>query len=143
MHFYAKTEKGIEPKHFVPMAKDPSKTRPSRTTDAKKAAKNGEVWYPSVTSVLNILDKPALVNWKVDKHLEQAFDYACEIAESLDIGSDEMKQSFNRAIKAKTQEALDAAPKAGTDIHQILEDYLFKSRGASGHDRDWETISSK
>lgn len=54
MHFYTQTENGVEPKHYVPMAKEPSRTRPSRTTDAKKAAKEGEVWYPSVTGILDI-----------------------------------------------------------------------------------------
>ena len=116
MHFYAEVNGKIEPKHFVPMSKDPSKTRPSRTTDAKKAAKTGEIWYPSVTGVLNILDKPALVNWKVDKHLEQAYlPYEGEVLSFDD---------WKRMIKAKTQEELDKAPKAGTDIHKILEDNL-------------------
>lgn len=122
MHFYAKDENGnIQPKHFVPMAKDPSKTRPSRTTDAKKAAKNGEIWYSSVTTVLNILDKPALVNWKVDKHLEQAFHYGRD-------GITGDVESFKSQVKKYTQEKLDEAPKAGTDIHQVLEDYLFEDK---------------
>lgn len=116
MHFYAEEDGKVKPKHFVPMSKDPSKTRPSRTTDAKKAAKNGEIWYPSVTGVLNILDKPALVNWKVDKHLEQAYNLAVA-------GFD--KDTWFKSVKSETQKAMDSAPKAGTDIHQVLEDYLY------------------
>lgn len=119
MHFYTQTKNGIEPKHFVPMSKDPSKTRPSRVTDARKAAKEGEVWFPSVTGVLNILDKPALVNWKVDQHIQTMF----EMFINEPIQSDDY-EGFARVVKAKTQERLDAAPKAGTDIHSVLETFF-------------------
>lgn len=123
MHFYAETENGIEPKHFVQQVKDPSKSRPSRTTDAKKAAKNGEVWYSSVTTVLNVLDKPAILSWKIDKHLEEAY----RDLKTADGGLiPNTFEDYKKVIKARTQEALDAAPKAGTDIHQILEDNLYQ-----------------
>lgn len=117
MHFYAKTKTGeVKPRHFVPMAKDPSRTRPSRVTDAKKAAKDGEVWYPSVTTVLNILDKPALLNWKVDQHLKQAFDLPA--IPTLD--------EYLQVVKSRTREEMDKAPQAGTDIHNELEHGLFR-----------------
>ena len=120
MHFYTKTDKGIEPRHFVAMAKDPSRTRASRVTDAKKARKEkGEVWTPSVTTVLNILDKPALVNWKVDKHLEQAYE------NEVNKKHGEYCDEYIKRIKAITREEMDKAPKAGTDIHKVLEDYVF------------------
>ena len=32
---------------------------------------------------------------------------------------------WNKKVKSATQEALDSAPKAGTAIHQVLEDCLF------------------
>jgi len=115
-HFYYKDEEGIKPYHFVPMAKDPARTRPTRVTDVKKLKKEkGLIAVPSVTTVLNILDKPALVNWKVDKHLEQAF-YTDDI-DSYD--------DWNKVVKAKTREAMDVAPKLGTNIHKVLEDYVF------------------
>jgi len=112
-HFYTETENGIEPRHFVPMAKDPTRTRASRVTDAKKAAKNGELWLASVTTVLNILDKPALVNWKVDQHLQQAWNIERAPEESLD--------DYKKRVKSATREELDKAPKAGTDVHKMLE----------------------
>lgn len=122
MHFYAKNKDGkVEPKHFVEN-KSKGGLRPSRITDAKKAAKNGERWYPSVTTILNILDKPALVNWKVDKHLEQVHNLICSDTE---LRSDDF-DGFKRMIKAQTQESLDSAPKAGTAIHQVLEDFIGK-----------------
>jgi len=118
MHFYTEKNGKVEPRHFVPMSKDPNRTRASRITDAKKALKDGEVWMPSVTTVLNILDKPALVNWKVDKHLDEAYRMARD-------GQNVLLDEWKDKVKARTQEALDAAPQAGTDIHKILEDYLW------------------
>jgi len=123
MHFYTKTKDGtIEPRHFVPMTKDPSRTRASRVTDAKKAAENGEVWLPSVTTILNILDKPALINWKVDKHLEQAYE------NKVNHRLGEYCDDYIKRIKAITREKMDEAPKAGTAIHEVLEDYIGKGK---------------
>ena len=118
MHFYTEYNGNIEPRHFVPMTKDPTLDRPSRVADAKKAAKKGEIWFPSVTTVLNILDKPALVNWKIDQHL----DFAYGIRGSL---TDCSQLEYKQIIKEETQETLDRAPKAGTDIHHVLENYLY------------------
>jgi len=117
----------------VAMAKDPSRTRASRVTDAKKAANNGEVWLPSVTTILNILDKPALINWKVDQHLETAHWLMRDVAEDggLISPSDDLiadVDKFKREMKAKTQERMDEAPKAGTAIHEVLEDYIGKGK---------------
>ena len=114
MHFYAQTQTGIEPRHFVTMKSDPTRTRPSRMSDMKAAAKAGEKWFPSVTTILNVLDKPALINWKIDQHLQTAFDAPHGL--TLD--------EFIQMVKQQTEERLDAAPKAGTDCHKLLEDYF-------------------
>jgi hypothetical protein len=118
MHFYCETEKGIEPRHFVPMKTKPELTRPSRMSDAKAAAKKGELWHPSVTTILGVLDKPALVSWKVEQHLETAFEMMTNgiVANYLD--------GFIRDVKLETELRLDAAPKAGTDCHKMLEEFF-------------------
>lgn len=114
MHFYTKTEDGaVEPRHFVEN-KSSGGLRPSRTTDAKKALMHGEKWMPSITGIIGLLDKPALLNWKVDKHLEQAYAFPAETD----------CESWIKEIKVKTSEAMEAAPQAGTDFHQIMEDYM-------------------
>lgn len=117
MHFY--TQKGgvVESRHEVTQSKDKTKTRPSRVTDAIKARNQGEVWYPSVTTIMNMLDKPALVNWKIEAHLAQA--YLVPAGLTLD--------EYIAEVKARTEDELDKAPKAGTDIHKMLEDHLFVS----------------
>jgi len=119
MHFYTEKDGKIHPRHFVPMAKDPSRTRASRVTDAKKAKKEGETWLPSVTTVLNILDKPGLNNWRVDQHLSVAHEFYRD-------GIVKSEDDYLHAIKGLTRERLDAAPKAGTDIHKVLEDFIGK-----------------
>lgn len=118
MHFYAQTQTGIEPRHFVTMKSDPSRTRPSRMSDMKAAAKAGEKWFPSVTTILNVLDKPALTGWKIDQHLQTAF----EIVQNGIVGSE--LEKFISEIKFETEIRLDKAPKAGTDCHKVLEDYF-------------------
>ena len=153
MHFYEETAHGVAPRHFVQQTKDPTKTRPSRVTDAKKAAKSGEIWYPSVTGILDVLDKPALKNWHIEQHLQTIWDSWGE--DELQPGSD--MYSWFKAIKAATQERLDEAPRAGSDIHEMLEDCLFTGKVpvddiqraileniescliANLRDRDWET----
>jgi hypothetical protein len=128
MHFYAKTENGIEPKHFVPMTKNPNELRPSRVTDAKKAAKGGEIWYASVTTVMDVLDKGGLVNWKIDQHLETVWQvikgmiYADGYEHAKDF------DEFKSLIKNETEKRMDLAPQAGTDIHALLEQHLFSGK---------------
>lgn len=115
MHFYTETKEGVKPRHFVKQIKDPSKSRASRVTDARKAAKAGETWFPSVTGILNILDKPALINWKIDQHLQTAFERH---------NAEAYLEDFITNIKYFTQERMDLAPKAGTDIHNVLEEFM-------------------
>lgn len=108
-HFYEKTEAGVIPRHFVPMSSRPGETRPTRITDAKKAG-----WYPSVTTIQGLLDKPALTDWKIQEHLKQAYQYPAE----GDL------ESWIESIKFKTRAELDKAPQAGTDFHDVLEQWF-------------------
>ena len=120
MHFYATNKETgkVEPKHFVEN-KSKGGLRPSRVTDAKKALKGGERWYPSVTSVMNILDKPALNNWKVDQALLSVHTL---INSNTELRSDDF-EGFKRHIRAVTEERANEAPKAGTAIHDVLEKF--------------------
>lgn len=123
-HFYEKTDSGVEPRHFVSMASRPGELRPTRITDARKAG-----WYPSVTTVMGMLDKPALNDWRITEHLKVAYEWAETWGKPSDI-SDYTLDEWMREIKECTQEALDKAPKDGTDFHDVLETY-FKARESS------------
>jgi len=72
--------------------------------------------YPSVTTILNIMDKPALTNWKVEKSLEAAYEVDCG-----GLTYPEWRNAL-REFDAQRQ-AQDAADK-GTEIHCILEQYF-------------------
>ena len=122
MHFYTKTDRGVEPRHFVPMTSDPSRLRPSRISDMRKAAKEGEVWRPSVTSVGNVLAKHALIDWKIEQHLKQAF-----ILTTLPVISPAFLEEYSyiQGVKRLTELEMGKAPQAGTDLHKLMEKYVL------------------
>ena len=113
MHFY--TREG-EPRYFVEMKTRPGELRPTRTSDAKK-----EGWVPSVTTILNMLDKPALINWRIDQHLIQAYKSLPGKYKIPEYVKDE--ETYIRFIKDMTENEMDKAPKAGTDLHKLMEKY--------------------
>ena len=113
-HYYEMTSNGVEPRHYVGVSSRPGELRPTRITDARKKA-----WYPSVTTIQGLLDKPALTDWKIQEHLKQAYRIACN-GDGYPFGID----SFLTDVKLATQEVLDKAPKDGTDFHDVLERYF-------------------
>lgn len=115
-HYYERTSAGeIIPRHFVPNASRPGELRPTRLTDARKHG-----WYGSVTTVQNLLDRPALNDWRVTEHLKQAWLLRQE-ANGVDM------EPWIEYVKDQTQAALDAAPQAGTDFHDSMERFILGS----------------
>ena len=57
---------------------------------------------PSVTTILDVVGKPALENWKIDQHLEQAH-------KAGDYGSNVDLQDYIKEIKRLTQDRMDRA----------------------------------
>jgi len=129
MHFYTEQNGKVLPRHFVPMSSDPSRERPARISDAKKAAKNGEIWVPSVTTVLNVLDKAALTNWKIDRHLEQAYKKDVLALSDRDVS----QEDYIAEVKRLTEIELDKAPSAGTHVHNSLENWALDETYPSDH----------
>lgn len=113
-HFYEETDNGVEARHFVQMASRPD-LRPTRITDVRKWWKEGREVVPSVTTILNVLDKAALVNWKVDQHLIQAYAWK---------DTDDPFEDWLLRVKRSTEMELEKAPQAGTDVHKVLEDFV-------------------
>lgn len=131
MHFYEQTENGVEPRHYVPMKTRPDELRPSRMSDYNQAVKQGKIWVPSVTTIQNVLAKPALVSWKIDRHIESAYTL---LEDYLKAGSTPDMDTFLAQTKARTQQELDKAPQAGTDVHKLLEDAAHGVAPESEHD---------
>lgn len=115
MHFYdAKT---AEPRYEVPYA-DPSKGMRSATlADAKKHG-----WVPSVTTVLGILAKPALENWKVEQAILAALT-------NPNISDDMTHDEMMRVIKRDSQQQAKQAAERGTAIHNSIEARLLLRKG--------------
>jgi hypothetical protein len=70
MHFYK--ENG-DPFHYVKMTSKEG-LRPVTIRDVRRLWKDGTFVVPSVTTILNIYDKSGLNNWRIDQHLNQAYD---------------------------------------------------------------------
>lgn len=80
----------------------------------------GEV-VPSVTTVLGVLDKPALMNWAVDITAQYAVD-------NLDVLNRLDRTSAVDLVKGARGRNTKSASEKGTDAHAILEDL---GKGAS------------
>lgn len=109
-HFY---EKGTgQPRYETPYA-DPSKgMRRATIADARKHG-----WLPSVTTVLDILDKPALNRWKVGQAVEAT--YGKHKAEGTSL-----TKFMNRCIWDADKVAREARER-GSRVHDHIEKYLL------------------
>jgi len=108
-HFY--DEKG-ESKHEV-IGKTTGKPRPSTIKDAKA---NG--WYPSVTTILDILAKKSLEQWK-----ESQIALAARrlLAEGTKVHFNTEDKSFVGIVREEAFKQVDDAADLGTGIHEALE----------------------
>jgi hypothetical protein len=108
-HFY--DEKG-ESKHEV-IGKTTGKPRPSTIKDAKA---NG--WYPSVTTILDILAKKSLEQWK-----ESQIALAARrlLAEGTKVHFNTEDRSFVGIVREEAFKQVDDAADLGTGIHEALE----------------------
>lgn len=133
MHAYVKTSDGVEARHYVENKSKPGELRPTTLRDVRKWLKNGEIVVPSVTTILNVLDKGALTQWLVSKHLEQAYGLAKEWQWATIAGDWFDEDGFIPEVKRRTKEELDKAPEAGTAVHKSLEDYMLGGEPAPEH----------
>lgn len=127
MHFYTEKDGVVLPRHFVEMTSRPGELRPSRMSDFRAAAKRGEIWQPSVSTVRDVLAKPALTNWIVGQHLKQAWHSAVE-SETTDPADGRniwlSQEQWIAEICRLTELEMDRAPTAGSDLHKSLELYF-------------------
>lgn len=78
-----------------------------------------EIDCPSVTSVLGVVDKQAIANWKVDRAARGAIAMQRSGALGALIAQDE--NLALQAIKTAWRSELDAAGQAGTQVHEAVE----------------------
>lgn len=105
-----------EPAHRQPKADG----KGDRATTIRDAAKLGLV--PSVTTVLGILDKPALTDWRINQALKAADASPRDGGESLDY--------WMKRVKDQSYEQVTDAADLGSQIHKALENAV--------QGRDWD-----
>lgn len=106
-HWYSRDG---QPQHFVEK-KDGSGLRPTTLRDARK-----NDWIPSVTTILKVLDKPALTAWKI----EQA---VLTLMTAPKLAEEPLDAFIKRVLQAERQQDQEAAQAAdlGTRIHDAIE----------------------
>lgn len=109
-HWYSFT---AEPCYEVPK-KDGSGMRKATLADARK-----NNWLPSVTTILRVLEKPALTQWKI----EQAALAVLTSPRKEGEGIDAFVYRVLHEDKEQDQESQIARDK-GTEIHKAFEDYF-------------------
>jgi len=110
-HWYSKDG---EPKYTIVGAN--GKERNTTLRDAKK-----EGYVPSVTTVLTLIAKPFLENWKINQALKSAI--------LLDKFSNESEEDFIKRCKQDSKKIGQDAAKKGTAIHADIEKgFLTKSK---------------
>jgi hypothetical protein len=120
MHWY---DKDGNPKHWVT-----SKNGTKRATTLRDARKLHLV--PSVTSVLDILAKPGLDRWKINKTIEASL--------ALRRGDFEDDDSLSKRILQESKREVEEASQRGVRIHDLLESF-FKT-GNIPDDKEDEAI---
>ena len=103
MHWY---DREGNPQHFVP-----SKNGKLRASTLRDARKHG--WMPSVTSVLDIMAKPGLDQWKINKAINAAI--------TLDRHAMETDEEYSKRILYQSRKESEKASERGTRIHNMLE----------------------
>lgn len=106
-HWY---DRDGNPRHFVDK-KNGDGQRPTTITDGRK---NG--WFPSVTTILKIMDKPALTAWKIDQAVNAVLTCPRLANEPLD---DFKKRVLT--IEADQEQEAAKARDMGTTLHGIME----------------------
>ena len=100
-----------EPRYFVPK-KNGDGQRATTLADARKA----ETWVPGVTGILNVLAKPALVEWLCREACLAVLTTPRNVGEELDA-------FVKRVLETERvqDETAAAARDRGTEIHEAIE----------------------
>jgi hypothetical protein len=73
--------------------------------------------YPSVTSILSILDKPQLTNWKIEQSIMASLTLPKEENETL--------EDYARRVVKDSKESTTKAAEHGTKMHTEMENILL------------------
>lgn len=113
------------PCHFQP--KKGGGTRDTTLRDARKLN-----LYPSVTEILNIAAKPALINWLIDQAYLSALTLPRREGESLD----DFKKRAEMDAKKEAEQAANTGSAIHNDIERVfngLEPVLYKDHAQAAY----------
>ena len=88
------------------------KERNTTVTDARQMG-----LYPSVTSILGILDKPQLTSWKIEQAIMASLTLPKEVDETL--------ETYARRVVKDSKESTTKAAEHGTKMHEQAENILM------------------
>ncbi len=105
------------PKSAAPVFEVPKKDgKGTKKTTVKEAREMGLV--PSVTTILRVLDKPELTNWRISKAIEASLE--------LKQLPEESNEDFINRIIDKAEEQSTTAKDFGIKTHEAIEAYIDK-----------------
>jgi hypothetical protein len=107
-HWYKQEDGLLLPKYEVPNKSKPGMMRKTTLADAKK----GNYW-PSITNVLGVLNKPALTNWLITQGILAAL--------TLPRKPDESEDQFADRVVTDMDTEGATAREFGTRIHDALD----------------------
>jgi hypothetical protein len=116
-------------KDGTPIHRIVGKNGRERDTTLRDARKHG--LYPSVTGILNVLDKPALNKWKVNQAYLAALTLPRIDGEKLD--------DFKKRAEIDANAEVEEAKKIGGEIHDSIEWY-FKGKRIVKHQESAEAV---
>ena len=96
----------------VKSGKNKGFTRNTTLADARKLG-----LLPSVTTILNILDKPGLTNWRLEQVMLASLTLPRE--------HEEAEKDYIRRVMADSREQGKKAAEEGTRIHGVIEGYFL------------------
>lgn len=99
------------PCYSVPMKSDPTKTRDTTLSDARKMH-----LYPSVTGIIQLMAKPQLESWKIEQAIYASL--------TLPQKKDEPLTDFAKRVVHDSTEQVKEAAKKGHLAHKCVEVYL-------------------
>ncbi len=123
-HWYNKAGEAV---FEVPKAKGGG-TRKTTIADARKMG-----LYPSVTTVLGILDKPQLGDWKLEQMALAAFNSPANGSEPFEV--------YHQHLLTKAFEQVSDAADLGTAIHAALESHFKGQPVEAGMDTYVEPVA--
>lgn len=96
---------------------------PAYGATLREARKEG--LYPSVTSIGQVIQKPAIDAWKQNILLDAAYEHVYSAIEIMEFGKRLTKEAWKRVIVRQWKDQMAEAAELGTRVHDAIEAMLL------------------